>query len=61
MIWRPGRTSTYFNRIAAGENVCILTADRDDYLMFHSPKNGIGMKRSRDLKNWDERPPLEVT
>ena len=47
-------TWTYFNRIPAGENVCILTEDRDDYLMFHSPKNGIGMKRSRDLKNWQD-------
>ena len=25
-------TWTYVNRIPAGENVCILTADRDDYL-----------------------------
>ena len=47
-------TWTYFNRIPAGENVCILTEDRDDYLMFHSPKNGIGMKRSSDLKNWED-------
>ncbi len=47
-------TWTYWNRIPAGENVCILTEDRDDYLMFHSPKNGIGMKRSRDLKNWED-------
>ena len=31
-------TWTYFNCIPAGENVCILTADRDDCLMFHSPK-----------------------
>lgn len=45
------KTWTYFNRIEAGENVCILV-DGDEYLMFHSPKNGIGMKRSKDLKNW---------
>ena len=22
--------------------------------MFHSPENGIGMKRSRDMKNWTD-------
>jgi predicted GH43/DUF377 family glycosyl hydrolase len=45
------KTWTYVNRIEAGENVCILI-DGDEYLMFHSPKNGIGMKRSKDIKNW---------
>lgn len=45
------KTWTYFNRIEAGENVCILV-DGDEYLMFHSPKNGIGMKRSKDVKSW---------
>jgi hypothetical protein len=45
------KTWTYFNRIESGENVCVLV-DGDEYLMFHSPKNGIGMKRSKDLKNW---------
>ena len=47
------KTWTYFNRIKAGENVCILI-DGNEYLMFHSPKNGIGMKRSKDMKNWRE-------
>ena len=45
------KTWTYFNRIEAGENVCILV-DGDEYVMFHSPKNGIAMKRSKDLKTW---------
>ena len=45
------KTWTYFNRVESGENVCILI-DNDEYLMFHSPKNGIGVKRSPDLKNW---------
>ena len=45
------KTWTYFNRVEAGENVCILI-DHDEYLMFHSPKNGVGVKRSADLKNW---------
>jgi hypothetical protein len=42
---------TYVNRIEAGENVCVLL-DGDEYLMFHSPKNGIAMKRSKDMINW---------
>jgi hypothetical protein len=45
------KTWTHFSRIEAGENVCILI-DGDEYLMFHSPRNGIGMKRSKDLKTW---------
>ena len=47
------KTWTYFNRIEAGENVCVLVdGDEDEYLMFHSPRNGIGVKRSKDMKNW---------
>jgi len=42
---------TYFNRIESGENVCVLI-DGGEYLMFHSPKNGIGMKRSKDMIHW---------
>jgi len=42
---------TYFNQIEAGENVCVLVRD-DKYLMFHSPKNGIGIKYSNDMKHW---------
>jgi hypothetical protein len=44
-------TWTYAGRINAGENVCVLV-DRDEYVMFHSPHNGIGVKRSRDLTAW---------
>lgn len=44
-------TWDYVGRVEAGENVCVLI-DGDDYLMFHSPENGIGMKRSPDMKNW---------
>ena len=44
-------TWTYFNRINSGENACVLI-DNDEYLLFHSPRNGIGMKRSSDLVNW---------
>ena len=42
---------TYFGRADSGENVCVLV-DRGEYLLFHSPANGIGMKRSRDLRRW---------
>ncbi len=35
----------------AGENVCILTVN-DEYVLFHSPENGIGIKKSHDLTHW---------
>jgi hypothetical protein len=35
----------------SGENVCVLV-DEDEYVMFHSPKNGVGIMRSQDLKHW---------
>ena len=41
-------TWTYFGRADAGENVCILV-DGDEYVLIHSPGNGVGVKRSRDL------------
>lgn len=37
----------------AGENVCVVV-DGSEYVMFHSPANGIGVKRSRDLKSWQD-------
>jgi len=42
---------TYFGRADSGENVCVLVDD-DEYVLFHSPGNGIGVKRSKDLKQW---------
>ncbi|PTX96010.1 hypothetical protein DB345_09415 [Spartobacteria bacterium LR76] len=42
---------SYFGNVKAGENACVIT-DRDEYVLFHSPDNGIGVKRSRDLKHW---------
>ena len=46
---------TYVGRIEADENVCVLVdEEHDDYVMFHSPKNGIGVKRSKDLHNWTD-------
>ena len=35
------------------ENYCVLVdADDDEYVLIHSPANGIGIKRSTDLINW---------
>jgi hypothetical protein len=47
------KTWTYFGRVAAGENVCVLV-DGDDYVLFHSPKNGVGIKRTKDFQTWDD-------
>ena len=45
------KTWTYFDRVDAGENACVLVVD-NEYVLFHSPKNGIGVKRSPDLRTW---------
>jgi len=42
---------TYGGRTGSGENVCVLH-DEGEYLLFHSPPNGIGIKRSPDLMQW---------
>lgn len=41
----------YTGDIDAGENACVIP-DGDSYLLFHSPENGIGVKRSQDLVHW---------
>ena len=41
----------YVGRAGAGENVTIIRQG-DEYIMFHSPRNGIGVKRSRNLAEW---------
>ncbi len=35
----------------SGENVTVLT-ENDEYILFHSPMNGIAIKRSSSLKSW---------
>ena len=50
---RDLHTWTYMGRVEAGENVCVLV-EGDEYVMFHSPANGIGVKRSRDLRHWTD-------
>jgi hypothetical protein len=42
---------TYFGHVSGGENACVLV-DRGEYVLFHAPADGIGVKRSRDLKHW---------
>ncbi|MBD3267832.1 family 43 glycosylhydrolase [bacterium] len=44
-------TWTYVGRRDAGENVTVIRDD-GEYVMFHSPSNGIGVKRSTDLSQW---------
>ena len=48
------KTWTYFGRVDAGENVCLLI-EADDYVLFHAPKNGVGIKRSKDFQSWTDR------
>ena len=47
------KTWTYFGNVKAGENVCLLVED-GEYILFHSPSNGVGIKRSGDLQNWTD-------
>lgn len=44
---------TFFGYTESGENACVLVKDKS-YILFHSPKNGIGIKTSSDLKNWKD-------
>ena len=46
-------TWTYAGHARAGENVTVIR-DGSEYVMFHSPSNGIGVKRSTDPKAWGE-------
>ncbi len=45
------RDWTYAGNREAGENVCIIRHD-GEYIMFHSPDNGIGVMRSSNLLDW---------
>ncbi len=42
---------TYAGHTESGENACVLV-ENNEYILFHSPKNGIAIKRSKDLKSW---------
>ena len=41
----------YVGRVDGGENACVIVQG-DEYVLFHSPANGIGIKRSPDLVHW---------
>ena len=43
----------YRGSFPGGENVSVIEKD-GVYFMFHSPVNGIGVKRSRDLEHWED-------
>jgi hypothetical protein len=44
---------TFFGHTESGENVCVLN-ENNEYILFHSPRNGIAIKRSPDLSSWDD-------
>ena len=44
---------TYRGSFRGGENVSVIERG-GEYLMFHSPENGIGVKRSHDLERWED-------
>jgi hypothetical protein len=55
MSWsRDLKTWTYAGRASAGENACVIIDD-EDYVLFHSPGNGIGVKRSKDFTKWRDK------
>ena len=46
--------------LAYGENPCVLV-DHREYVLFYAPRNGVGVKRSADLRNWrEEGPPITL-
>ncbi len=45
VVWNPE------GRVDAGENACVIV-EGGEYVLVHSPANGIGMKRSKDLRTW---------
>ena len=47
------RNWTFYGHTESGENVCVLN-ESNEYILFHSPKNGIAIKRSSSLKNWND-------
>ena len=44
---------TYEGHMPAGENICIID-NNEEFIMFHSPENGIGIKRSKNLVHWTD-------
>ncbi|WP_020532622.1 hypothetical protein [Flexithrix dorotheae] len=44
---------TFSGHTKSGENVCVLN-ENNEYILFHSPPNGISIKRSADLNTWKD-------
>ncbi len=44
---------TFYGHTESGENVCVLN-ENDEYILFHSPPNGIAIKRSSNLTDWSD-------
>lgn len=44
---------TFYGSVPSGENVTVLFKE-DEYIMFHSPRNGIGIKKSKTPTDWGE-------
>ena len=44
---------TYAGKTDCGENVCVLVKDKE-YYIFHSPEDGIGILRSKDLVEFSD-------
>jgi len=60
LAWsRDLQTWNYAGRVDGGENSCVVVQD-GEYVLFHSPKNGIGVKRSRDLRAWRDEGTLTL-
>jgi hypothetical protein len=52
MAWSPDlKTWHYTGRVDGGENVGVVIQG-GEYVMYHSPENGIGEKRSTDGVHW---------
>ena len=47
------KSFNYEGFIDGGENVSVIESD-GGYYMFHSPRNGLGVKFSTDLSNWTD-------
>lgn len=54
MAWSTDlKTWNFAGRVDGGENAGVIEQN-DEYVLFHSPENGIGVKRSNDLQHWRE-------
>ncbi|MEO9893027.1 hypothetical protein [Aurantibacter sp.] len=47
------RNWTYCCNTESGENVSVLK-ENEEYILLHSPKNGIAIKRSKNLRDWTD-------